>query len=76
MSDEVKKKAKVLGGVGGGVVSIALLTFLFGYVDREADQVRAESRTYTDLKYDIILEKLTNVERMVREMLEKQKPIN
>lgn len=72
MSDEVKKKAKVLG-VSGGVVSIALLTFLFGYVDREADQVRAESRTYTDLKYDLILQKLSNVERMVKEILENKK---
>lgn len=69
MSEPVKKRTLV----GGGVVSVALLGFLFGQINRGDDQAMAAAKQYTDSKFEIILEKLKSIDEKIDLLFEKSK---
>lgn len=66
MSEEQKKKFKLWGGLSlSGVV--AVFTFVFAYVERGDDRIRAEVKAYVDVKDRAVVKRLDQMhETLIR----------
>lgn len=66
MSEPTVKKAKFAGGT---VISVAALTLIFGYVNREVDDAKADAIKYTDHRYEVIIEKLKSIDEKIQKLV-------